>query len=264
MKKVLAMMGLLLMLMVSAVSAGTILAPANGEEICGTYTFSYNVTTSDTTNVTLWRSTLSNGTLPWVNVASSGNTTANQTAFTIAYNTAGVTDGVAYSWNLTASGSATFSSDYVNSSNVDNTGAVLTFGATNTKDKDIVTSDDFSIVFTSDENLASAPVVNFKGQYFTMSGSGVSWSYDFGVGSLRDDSYKYSISGTDNTTCGNVGSVVTREVTIYSKASAAAKVNVAEEQAQQQTAKNNKNLILVAIAIGAYVIFFHKKGGRKK
>lgn len=199
---------LMSLLTLGLVQAGSITAPANGAEICGTYSFVYTSTLSDTTNVTLWRSTLGNGSLPWVNVASVGNTTANQSSFTVSYNTAGVTDGVNYKWNLTATDGSGFQSGYVNNSNVDNTAPTISWAAANTPDSSTagVKSENFVVSVTSDENLVN-PTVSVGGKLFSLSGSGVAWSKSFVDNEVAEGSFRYTVTGVDNTTCASSTSV---------------------------------------------------------
>lgn len=265
MRKTIALMVLLSIIAISLVQAGTFSAPVGGAEICGaSVTFTYVTTLSDTTNVTLWRS-LANGSLPWTNIASAPvNTTANQSSFSIVYDTTGLTDSLTYKFNLTATDGSGFESGYINNSNVDNTGPVLSFAAANTIDKDYVYSEDFYISITSDENLGSAPTVSFKDQQFTLSGSAAAYVYDFGVNALRDDTYVYSIVGTDNTSCANQGTPISREVNIYSKSSAGAVKAAQEGAAQAAQSQQSKTVAVVIIAGAVYMMFFRQGGKRKK
>lgn len=241
------------------------LAPSANEEVCGTYSFIYNTTLSDTVNVSLWRTEVNGSTNLWTFLAVTQNTSANQTSFTISYNTAGVDDGDGYVWNFSASDEATFESATVASALVDNTGPVISWStALQTRDKDTVYDEDFYISITSNEQMLSRPTVAFKGKSFTLLNTSLfAWYYDFADGDLPDDSYVYSITGgNDNCSASNTGSnTLSQSVNIYSKSSVAVKKKI-----QEQAVADEKSDRLVKLLIIGTIVYFVIKGnnGKKK
>jgi len=273
MKKLIGLALLLVMFSLSIVSAGTLTAPAANEEICGeTYTITYTSVLSDTVNVSIYRS-LVNGSDPWTFLVSATNTSANQSSWSLTFDTTGETDGIGYVYNATSgislnlfNGSATESDTSANI-NVDNTGPVITFGGSNTKDKSTEYVQDFYLSINANEEIRSAPTVDFKGKSFTLKNSTLfDWYYDFDWNELPDDTYTYVITtGSDNTTCGNTGTGISRSVTIYSKSSVAVKQAQQQQQIEVVEQKEqSKTLLVVVAAVLVYFIFFRGKKGRKK
>lgn len=251
---------LMSILTLGLVQAGTLTVPLNGAEICGTATFTYPVVTSDVTNVTLWR-TETNGSINlWHNIASVGNISANQSTFTISYDTTGLTDSLTYKFNMTASGSAN-ESGYINNSNVDNTAPVVSWASANTADSSInsVKSEDFVVSITSDENLVS-PTITIGSKIFTLSGSESTWSYSFSDNEIAEGSYRYSVSSlVDNTTCGNTATPITRWVVIDDGSNLAG-TQVIIASGATEPVQRNPLVILLLLGIGYYLI----KGKKRK
>jgi hypothetical protein len=263
-KRIMALTALMAILVLGVAQAFLSVAPASNEELCSTsYTFKYNASTGGAYNVSIYRSTLPNGSLPWVKIYTESNTSAAQVAYAVTISGITWTAGHQYRINFTASlvnGSLESDASIVNVS-IDQTGPALSFTGTTTKNRDSVMSDDFYIGVTSNETLSGAPTINFNGKLITLKGSGLSWYYDFADAELADNTYNYIVTADDDTACTNTGTA-SREVNIYSKASVGVKQEIQE---QQQTQQGMDKAVLIAIAaVAVYVVFLRKGKGRKK
>lgn len=271
MKSKLALMLLMVIFAMGVVTAANeieIVTPANGAEICGaTYNVQLNTTESDVDNVTVYIGATA--------VGSAVNTSANQTQWAVSIDTTGATDSASVRMNVTQWVATAQTGNDSQVINVDNTGPVLSWGGSNTADKDHSYSEDFYIDLESDENLAAAPTVAFKDQSFTLlqGADAAKYYYDFGIGELRDDTYVYGFAATeDNTSCSNSQATsISREVTIYSKGSVAAKQKYQQEQQEKEDwivppgHDDNKDIIkLVVIGAAIYIFFYMRKKGKKR
>lgn len=270
---------LMLVMTVGSAMAINIVKPAPGSrDVCGTYNFSATIETpGSVANVTFfWNNSGSYTRLCTVTNTSTTPKLFLNESFSCSASTTVITDGAGSIW---VAGYDVETAGTVAEENLsavlefDNSGPVITFDGTSTADKaKLAKSSDFDIRITSSEVSTADGYVKINGKMYPLVGELLTWTYDFTEYDIPDGEYTYQVfPGADNTTCATTGSAqISRTVNIGKPSSAKVAAITAEQTASDAAsalvskASGSRNvLILAGVAVAVYVLFFHKKKGRR-